>query len=308
MGLSTGVGGFRLDAAKFVYLNDTEKNVEFWKWLMQEVRKIKEDAYVVGEVWDAELVVKDYYEAINCFDFDMSQNNGKIAYTANGNISVNDYVEYLDYYKKIIEKLNSNAILNPFISNHDMNRAAGYLKDEKMKMAANLYMFASGNPFIYYGEEIAMKGSRGISDDTDANRRLAMLWGDKDTVQDPEGTTYDPSLQTNGTVKKQLRDSDSLLNHYRKLIQVRNANPEIARGDYTVIKFDDQFNFGGYLSTYNNSTIGVFHNTGEATLTIDFSKYTDYKFGELRSFVGENKASLNGQILTIEAYTSVVIK
>ena len=306
--LDKGVGGFRLDAAKFVYLNDTERNVEFWNWFMQEVRKIKEDAYVVGEVWDAELVVKDYYKAINCFDFDMSQYNGKIAYTANGNISVNDYVEYLDYYKNTIKKSNPNAILNPFISNHDMNRAAGYLKDEKMKMAASLYLFASGNPFIYYGEEIAMKGSRGINDDTDANRRLAMLWGDKDKVQDPEGTTYNPSLQTNGTVKKQLRNSDSLLNHYRKLIKIRNANPEIARGDYTVIKFDDQFNFGGYLSTYNDSTIGIFHNTGEEEITIDLSKYQDYQFSNLRSFVGENKASLKGQILTIGAFTSVVLK
>ena len=306
--LDKGVGGFRLDAAKFVYLDDTKRNVEFWNWFMDEVRKIKKDAYVVGEVWNASTVIEEYYQAINCFDFDMSQNGGKIAYTANGNISVNEYVEYLNEYRNIIEKSNPNAILNPFISNHDMNRAAGYLKDEKMKVAANLYMLSSGNPFIYYGEEIGMKGSRGISDNTDANRRLAMLWGDRDKVKDPEGTTYDSSLQTNGTVKSQLRKKDSLLKHYQKLIKVRNANPEIARGKYTPINFEDQFYFGGYLSTYNDSTIGIFHNTSKEEITIDLSKYTTYQFEKLRSFIGENEAKLNGQILTIEPYTSVVLK
>ena len=37
-----------------------------------------------------------------------------------------------------------------------------------------------------------MKGARG-SENTDANRRLAMLWGDKDTVEDPTLVTYTSS-------------------------------------------------------------------------------------------------------------------
>lgn len=306
--LNKGVGGFRLDAAKFVYLDDTAKNVAFWNWFMEEVRKIKQDAYVVGEVWDATDIIESYYESINCFDFDMAQNNGKIAYTANGNISVNEYVKYLDYYRNRIEKVNSNAILNPFISNHDMNRSAGYLMDEALKVAANLYLLSSGNPFIYYGEEIGMKGSRGIDEGTDANRRLAMLWGDKDTVKDPEGSTYDPDYQTNGTVKSQLRKNDSLLKHYQKLIKIRNANPEIARGKYTILNFEDQHYFGGFITTYKDSSVGVFHNTGDQTITIDLSKYTNHNFSTLRSFVGENEATFEGSILTIEAFTSVILK
>ena len=305
--LDKGVGGFRLDAAKYVYLDDTAKNVAFWHWFMDEIRKIKEDAYVVGEVWSGDVIIEQYYEAINCFDFGMSQFSGLISGTANGLYNVNYYVDQLNYYKNLIERRNSNAILNPFISNHDMDRSAGYLKDEAMKVAANLYLLSSGNPFIYYGEEIGMKGSRGTSN-TDANRRLAMLWGDGDTVKDPIGSTFDITRQTNGTVKDHLKDNDSLFKHYQKLIKIRNANPEIARGDLTPLVFDNYLGFGGFLSTYNNSTIGIFHNIFSQSITIDLSKYTTHSFDNLRSYVGEGKATLEGNTLTIEGYTSVILK
>ena len=53
---------------------------------------------------------------------------------------------------------------------------------------------------------------------------------------------------------------DSLLNHYRKLIATRKANPEIARGDYQALAFTDT-KLGGFLCTWNGKTVGVFHNT-----------------------------------------------
>jgi glycosidase len=152
-----------------------------------------------------------------------------------------------------------------------------------------------------------MKGSR-ATEMTDANRRLAMLWGDNDTVEDPIGSTYSADNQTNGTVKSQLKDKDSLLNHYKKLIMIRKAIPEIARGEYTPLQFNGYYSFGGFLSTYNDSTIGIFHNVGDTELVIDLSNYTEQEFSEVRAYVGINNASLNGQTLTIGAYTSVILK
>ena len=52
------------------------------------------------------------------------------------------------------------------------------------------------------------------------------------TVKDPVGANYS-AKQANGTVKDQLSDPDSLYNHYKKLIALRKANPEIANGTYT---------------------------------------------------------------------------
>lgn len=307
--IDMGVDGFRLDAAKYVFLHEDEKNISFWNWFMEEAKKIKPDIYVVGEVWSSNQQLIPYYESFSNFDFQMSGSGGWIASTAIGYESVNRYVEYLNNYKEDVFEVNPNAILTPFISNHDMNRAAGYLSVEtgQMHSAANLYMLTYGTPFIYYGEEIGMKGLR-RSENTDANRRLAMLWGDKDKVSDPVGSTYDKSLQTNGTVKEQISDKNSLYNHYKKLIMIRNSYPEIARGTYTPLYFADYDYFGGFLSTYNGSTVGVFHNTVDRPITIDLSSYVDFEFNGIIEYVGIGKVILEGTTVTVDGYTSFIIK
>ncbi len=304
-----GVKGFRLDAAKYIYLGDESKNIQFWNWFVSEAKKIKPDTYIVGEVWSGDSEIASYYQCFSNFDFGMSQQSGAVATVANQMDDVNWFVSYLDRYRNIVENVNPNAILTPFISNHDMNRAAGYLNvdDYTMYSAASMYILSSGNPFIYYGEEIGMKGSKGASN-TDANKRLAMLWGDNNTVRDPIGTTYLPENQTNGTVKQQLKDKFSLYNHYKKLIMLRKANPEIARGKYTVLNFDGYYSLGGFLSTYNNSTVGIIHNVGYNDITIDLSNYTDVNFSVVRGYAGEGTANLSGQTLTIQAHTSVILK
>ncbi len=304
-----GVHGFRLDATKYVYFNEHAKNIAFWNWFVSEAKKIKPDTYIVGETWSGDSLIAPYYESFSNFDFGMAQFEGAIAMTANANDSVNNYVKYLDSYRQMIENVREGSILQPFISNHDMNRAAGFLSvdDYRMQMAANLYLLTYGAPFMYYGEEIGMKGSRG-SENTDANRRLKMLWGDKDSVDSPPGATYDISKQTNGTVKDQLKDELSLYNHYKKVIMLRNANPEIARGSYTPLYFKDIYTFGGFISTYQNKQVGVFHNTGEAVLEIDLSNYTDIDFKMIRGYVGKGVARIENGILIIDGLTSVVLR
>ena len=163
----------------------------------------------------------------------------------------------------------------PFIANHDTDRAAGYLTvaSGRMQMAANLYILSPGSPFIYYGEEIGLRGSRG-----GANRRLAMLWGDGDTVRDPEGSTYDK--QTPYSVKDLEGMSGSILQHYRKLMAIRRANPEIARGVLTALSFPDS-KLGGFLCAWNGSTAGVFHNTTDRLLSVDLSAVSDHTFTQV---------------------------
>lgn len=307
--LNKGVDGFRLDAVKYPYYNDHPKNIAFWDWFMAEVKSVREDAYVVGEMWDSEDNIIDYYEAMSNFDFGMSQQTGAVSLTIKNIETVNDYVDYLYDYRNAVTAVNPDAILQPFLSNHDMNRAAGFftVDDYQMHMAANLYILTYGTPFIYYGEEIGARGTRG-SEPTDANRRLIFNWGDGDTVENPPGATWTIDIQTNGSLLDQIGKSDSLYNHYKKLLLLRQANPEIARGIYTPLIFEAYDTFGGFLSTYHNSTVGVFHNTSYTSLTIDLSIYTEFEFSVLRGYVGMSNATLNGQTLTIGPMTSVVLK
>ena len=177
-----------------------------------------------------------------------------------------------------------------------------------MQMAANLYILSPGSPFIYYGEEIGLRGSRGGAN-TDANRRLAMLWGDGDTVKDPEGSTYDK--QTPYSVKDLEGMAGSILRHYRKLMAIRKANPEIARGEYTALKFSDT-KLGGFLCSWNGSTVGVFHNTTDKTLSVDLSEATDQAFTQIAAMIAVDPfdyvAELEGTVLTLGPQTSVVLK
>jgi glycosidase len=262
------------------------------------------DMYTVAEVWDSDGITDQYLPVMNCFNFTTSQASGLIAETAAGG-DVNRYAAYLESMQKRIRAINPDAMNIPFIANHDTDRAAGYLTvaSGRMQMAANLYLLSPGSPFIYYGEEIGLRGSRG-GENTDANRRLAMLWGDGDTVQDPAGSTY--SNQTPYSVKDLEGMQNTVLQHYRKLIALRKANPEIARGTYIHLSFPDT-KAGGFLCEWNGSTVGVFHNTTISTVTLDLSQVTDIAFTEI-SFIGMEDAVLDGSILTLGPQTSAVLR
>ncbi|MBQ1508043.1 MAG: hypothetical protein IIZ47_01345, partial [Erysipelotrichaceae bacterium] len=257
--LDLGVDGFRFDAAKYIYYGDNPKSINFWNWYLGKLKEMKADIYTVGEVWSSDAEVIPYVKYLNCFDFSMSMAEGYVASAAkSGNINV--YTNYVEQYLKKIHDQNPDAMMIPFVANHDMDRAAGFLTclNKQAYMAANIYLLCSGSPFLYYGEEIGMKGTRGAAN-TDANRRLAMLWGDEDTVKDPEGTTFDASKQVNGTVKDQLANPDSLYHYYRKVIDFRNRYPQIARGDYKMYYLKDS-TMGGFTISYEGEDSYLFHN------------------------------------------------
>ena len=304
--LDMGVDGFRFDAAKYIYLGEEPKNAEFWQWYMGKLREIKSDIFTVAEVWDSDSLTYPYFASTNCFNFTMSQTNGIIAQTAKaGNVNV--FTAYVNRYLTAIKAQNENAMMISFISNHDMDRAAGYLTlaSGQAKVGANLSMLLPGSSFIYYGEEIGLKGSRGGSN-TDANRRLAMLWGDGDTVKDPIGADYGAE-QSNGTVATHLPDGNSLYNHYKKLISIRKAHPEIANGTYVPLHIAES-KLGGFVSTYNGSTVVVIHNTSLGSVTIDLATVTDVPITQISAFAGVEEATLEGTVLTVGGQTSVVLK
>ena len=304
--LDMGIDGFRFDAAKYIYYGDEPRNAEFWQWYMAQLRAIKPDLYAVAEVWDGDAITFPYFAALNCFNFSMSQADGQIARAARGG-NVSSYTDYVESYIAQIQAQNPDAMPITFIANHDMDRTAGFLMTATgaAQMAANLSLLMPGSSFIYYGEEIGMLGSRG-GNNTDANRRLAMLWGDGDTVKDPVGANYS-TKQSNGTVKDQLSNPNSLYNHYKKLLAVRKANPEIANGVYTSLSLKEG-KVGGFLSEYEGKTVAVIHNTTNNAVTIDLSKYPQIPADRLAAFVGMGTASLEGTILTLSGQTSVVLR
>ncbi len=302
--LALGVDGFRFDAAKYPYYGEHDKNAEFWIWYMEELKKDYPHIYTVAEVWDGDAIIDRYLKAFNCFHFSTALVDGMIAEAALGG-NVNKLIQSTGKYLDSIHAINPEAMNIPFLANHDTDRAAGFLTVASgcAQMAANLYILTPGSPFIYYGEEIGLRGSRGAAN-TDANRRLAMFWGDGDTVQDPVGSTYDKSKFS--SVADREKSRGSILWYYRELIALRKANPEIAHGNYTALSFPDS-KAGGFFCEWNGSVVGVFHNTTEVTKKLDLSRIPNVAFTQI-TFIGAEEASLDGSLLTLGGQTTAILR
>ena len=303
--LDLGVDGFRFDAAKYIYYGDDKKTAQFWDEYIKELKSYKENIYTVAEVWNEDGSIEKYAPYINCFNFQMAQSEGYIGLAARGQ-AISKYTTYVSSFNQNLKTINSDGRLISFQSNHDTNRVANWLIDENQyKMAANLYLLTPGSPFVYYGEEIRMMGSRG-SESTDANRRLAMLWGDGDTIKDPTGSTwYSSGKKQNGTVAEQLENESSTLNYYKKLIALRNKYPLIAKGTYASLSIPGS-TIGGFRVEYENQTYFLIHNNKNIELSINLSSLGNNL--EILDSIGVNSASIDNETLTIGAYTSILLK
>ena len=300
-----GIDGFRLDAVKYFYYGDDAKNVQALKWFSDECKKIKSDVYLVAENWSDQSSVLNYYQSVNCFDFVFSELSGYVISSAKF-ATASIFTTAVQNYYNATKKANPDAIMAPFISNHDMDRVGGYLNtnDYSYQLSAAMYLLLPGNPYIYYGEEIGMCGNRAPGVSTDADRRLAMRWGDDDTVANPVGATYPEASQKNDTVAKQRSDKNSLYNHYKKAIALRQSNPEIARGSVEAVKIVGYDNLAILKYIYNGSTVYVLHNLSSAEYDVDVSSFG---VTTLRGWL-TNKATLSGNTLQLGAFSSVVLK
>ncbi|MCR4741133.1 MAG: alpha-amylase, partial [Lachnospiraceae bacterium] len=232
--LSMGVDGFRLDAVSYYYSDDTAKNVEFLKWFTDMVRDQKEDVYLVGECYTSQDTYSKYYASgiDSLFDFAFSGPDGVIASAVKGNRSMAAYAEGMESEEKLYAGYYPGFINAPFYTNHDMGRSAGYYAYDdgtKTKFSGALNLLMTGNAFIYYGEEIGMKGSG-----KDENKRAPMQWGEDEYMcKGPAGMEkvemkFEP-------VNVQEKDPSSILNYYKKAIALRNRYPVIPHGRTKVV-------------------------------------------------------------------------
>ncbi len=306
--LDKGVDGFRLDAVKYMQDKNTDA-VEFLKWFYQMAQQYKPDVYMVGEDWDeAGNVYKMYASGVDSFfNFKFGDTSGE--FVSSSHAMVADMVKKLKKYDDHIKEENDKAINANFLTNHDMVRLANILDEDETKMAAALYMFAPGNAFTYYGEELGIE-SEGTDDEY---KRTAMVW-DSDNLQDiTVNGKARPKDSALGGVKQQLGQKHSLLNAYRKLIKIRQQNPEIARGNITeIVDFNDK-KCAGYITEYDGSRVLIIHNADDEAkeLTVDMIANP-----ELRGWINADKAEepdesapkLNGNALSVPARSSVVLK
>jgi glycosidase len=264
--LDKGVAGFRLDAAKHIYqVEKSQQNIDFWRAFHNTLKTYKPDVYLVGEVLDGDHNnVAYFYQGLpalfnfpNWYNLEWALNNATGCY----------YPRDVDDCLKAFAAYNSGYLNVPKLSNHDEDRTMSMLGDDvaKAKVAAAVLLTLPGQPYIYYGEEIGM---RGMKTGGDENVREPFLWAAKSS--DTWRTTWrTPQYNTEATVlplARQQADENSLYSTYAEFIRLRNTYPALAEGNFT---YPDPASILPELMIYSRQKgeqrMMVIHNLGTVT-------------------------------------------
>lgn len=247
-------GGYPLQA-------DTQGTIDYWTIFSQHVKSVKPDAILVAEAWADLKTIGKYRNngkgLDSSFDFDFGTVvidllNPAIKQTADfGTMSTNNLQQNRDGLWANLTARKAAAPIHyfaPFLTNHDQTRIMHTLENDlaKAKIAASLLMTTPGTLYLYYGEEIGLSQYK---TGDDQYRRAIMQWSDEGSagfnttgafwldqakwfpwMQNHQGwwANYWQTLKGKGkSVAAQSQDPQSLLNHYKRLIAVRNENPEL---------------------------------------------------------------------------------
>jgi alpha-amylase len=233
-----GVDGFRLDAVKHLIEDgriqeNTPATLAWFNMYYNFVKSINPDAVLVGEVWSPTEEILPYIgRGLDiAFEFELAQ-----AFVDSANDGRRTNVSSFQYHVANNYPPHQYAT---FLTNHDQNRLHTQLGGDegKNKVAATLLLASPGVPFLYYGEEIGMRGIK-----PDENLRLPLQWAPEPGGGFTAGTPWRPLhrryLEEN--VALQDRDADSLLNHYRALIELRNDHAALRVGEWLRVNSPDR--------------------------------------------------------------------
>lgn len=313
--LDEGVDAFRLDAAKEYETGNTDANIEILSWFNQVVKEKNPDAYIVAEVWTDQTTYAKYYASgiDSLFDFSFADREGTIASVLNGG-SASFYGQSLVSIQDALSAY-ENAIDAPFYTNHDMARSAGYYagdySEQQTKMAQAMNLTMTGSAFLYYGEELGMKGSG-----KDENKRAPMYWSED---ADAEGMCDGPADMESikmkyGALETQETDENSIYQFVKEVIRLRNTYPEIARGTVTFEEAPSDSAVCVIRKTWEDEECLLVYNTSAEPASVDLSGLTlgtdTHEVDTLNEALvtGEEAAALTDGVLTLPGYAMVLLK
>ena len=151
---------------------------------------------------------------------------------------------------------------SPFLTNHDHVRVMSQLgaNSAKARVAASAMLMLPGMPFVYYGEEIGMIGTK-----PDETIRNPMQWSSSANGGFTNGKPWEqlqPDWRTRN-VAAQDGDPASLLNHYRRLIRLRNMHPALNAGELSIVAGAQSGSVATWIRAAPGETIMIAVNFGE---------------------------------------------
>lgn len=195
------IDGWRLDVAD-------EIHHAFWKRFRREMKAVKKDVMIVGEIWHfaGDFLEGDEWDSIMNYQFYHAVQD----FIVSEKLSVSSFVGRLNFMKGNLNKSLEGYLWN-FIDSHDTARFSHSVGNniKKQKLAAALQILLPGMPMIYYGDEAALGGG------PDPDCRRGMLWD--------EG-----------------RRNEEVFRYYQTLIRIRHEYTALTEGDIVKQYADDE--------------------------------------------------------------------
>ena len=320
--LDKGADGFRVDMADSLVKNDGEEKLgtmEVWKDIAGTIHGEYPEMALVSE-WNNPQC------ALNCgFDMDFYLDwygNGYsrlIRYyqlDKKGQIikdesyfnahSEEDITGFLEEYQKKVAGTEDKGMWCLITGNHDCKRPSFNLNDKERKLAYTFLLTMPGAPFIYYGDEIGIQDRWVPTKEGGYHRtgtRTPMQWNEGENLgfssasADQLYLPVDPN-PGNSIVALQETDSDSMLNHIRRVLAVRKEYADL--GNYSPFK-PYYVEKGDRLFAYKRGDMLLAVNPGleQKKLALDGAYEVVFTFGE---------AEVAGKKLSVGAQSFVILQ
>jgi len=299
--LNKGIDGFRIDAAMHLYdkgeypegYDTFGETISYFREFSDYIKSVKEDAFIISEVSMNFKGASAYYAGMeSLFNFDFGEDILAAAYVGSNNIS-----EEVQYYLEQMAGYNGR-VMGTFLSNHDQNRSIEALASSlsRARVAANLMLTLPGLPFIYYGEELGMKGKK-----PDENIREPFIWGEESDYTTSWNLSTRKVNENTLSLAEQKNDDTSLFNTYKKMIQIRKENPVLQNGDIAHVETGVKALIA-YRRFDPNTNLLVVHNTLEQEYILNFNPALEYEIvfsQDPESRISDKKLYLGGRSVII---------
>ena len=238
----------------------------------------------------------------------------------------------------------NNAWSALFWCNHDQPRIVSRFGDDKKyhkesaKMLATVMHCLRGTPYIYQGEEIGMTNAyfdninqykdvesinyfnilknNGIEEKeiykilqsrSRDNSRTPMQWNDKENAGFSNAKPWIEVIDNYKEINAEnnIKDENSIFNHYKKLIKLRKDYKVISEGKTITILKDDQ-NVFAFTREYNNEKILVINNFYGNECTIDLNNI-DFDIKKSKCLLSNYDEAVLDNTLKLRPYESIVL-
>ena len=259
-----GVDGSRLDAIRHLVeegqkQESTDSTHQWLKRFYQFYKGVQRNAFAIGEVTGATAERLPYYnaEVDMCFEFDWA--NAAVSSLNSGNPAA------LRAKQSSLQALLPQGQYGIFLGLQDSNRIISLLRssEPKARLAATLLLTSPGVPFLWYGEEIGMRGNK-----PDVFIRRPMQWADQRGAGFSAGRPWmDVDLNYDVVnVAEESADPNSLLSHYRRLTRLRLSYEALRTGTWMPLQVSNDQVYA-YLRHADDSDVLVVLNLAAEDVT-----------------------------------------